>query len=488
MTKQQPVQRATTVDLTESCNLACDYCFTWGTHKTRKRMSWKMLTNIIEWWFPQTDPKDTRQFSFWGGEPLLEWGTIKKAVKYIKDRPQFNPQTVEFGGTTNGVLYTPDKVEWCVENNSLFLVSLDGVEDVHDMHRKTHGGKGSWKIVDKNVREAIKIAPNQRIRCSITADTIHRFFENAQYFIDDLGVDHFAFSPVFEGDWSEERLEILDEQFTLITDYVIKKHKEGNYVQLKHLVDEAKIAAAGSISPQNVCGAANHYSCWSYDGYAYPCHRFNKHNQTTEDRAKSDITIVRPVGDSFEWIHDEWRNDFITFKDNPPKSCQGCEIFGNAACKGACYATNYDMTGSIFKQPKSVCDYFHLQRKAGIYYKEQLDKLGLQIDGIRIVKKGAGHSCICYNMCYCEGTPKEITHINRSTDTQCICYNTNYSGEREPQRRTLEEIDKQKRAEKRMVDAAIQVMNDFESGKLVETKDSCGPDCKCKEKEEGNTK
>ena len=46
--EKKPVQTATTVDLTEGCNLACDYCFTWSEHKAKK-MSWKMLQNIIDW-------------------------------------------------------------------------------------------------------------------------------------------------------------------------------------------------------------------------------------------------------------------------------------------------------------------------------------------------------------------------------------------------------------------------------------------------------
>ncbi len=473
--EDKPVLSSTSVDLTEGCNLACDYCFTWSAHKSRK-MSWKTLTNIIEWWLPQTYPMENstpRQFQFWGGEPLLEWKTIKKTVKYIQDK--IGDEQMEYGGTTNGVLYTPDKVEWCLENKSLFLVSLDGIEEVHDAHRKTQGGKGSWKIVDKNVREALKLTDRQRVRCSLSADNIDRFYETAQYFIEDLGIKHFAFSPVFEDNWNEKALETLAGQFELISDLLIKKHQEGNPVVLKHLNDEIRIAGQGKISPQNPCGAGNGYTCWSVDGYLYPCHRFNKHGVTTADRAKQDVTIARPVGDSFEWIHDEWRQEFIEFYKTAPESCQGCDIFRKSGCKGGCYATNYDMTGSIYVQPKSECDYNHVQRQAALNYKKKLEDAGLELEQ---KKRKKGESCTCYNMCYCEGQPNEIIHTDKSSEVSCVCYNTNYTGDRNAQYRTAGELRDQKRAEQRIVNAAIKVMKDVEDGKLVE-KDSCGPDCQC---------
>ncbi len=47
-----PKPTATSLDLTEACNLACDYCFTWSNHK-RRVLSYDMATRIIDWWVPQ---------------------------------------------------------------------------------------------------------------------------------------------------------------------------------------------------------------------------------------------------------------------------------------------------------------------------------------------------------------------------------------------------------------------------------------------------
>jgi len=452
--------KSTTLDLTEACNLACDYCFTWSKHKPRK-LNLELGKRIINWWLPQTEEGNV-QVSFWGGEPLLEWGMLKKLVHHTNELNKRYNRVLEYGGTTNGLLYTPDKVEWCLEHKSLFLVSLDGIQPVHDAHRKTPNGKGSWKIVDKNLREALKITPLQRIRSAISADSVEYFYENLLYFVEDLGISNFAFSPVFECDWDEKAIDTLSEQFELAINYIVKKAKEGKEIILKHLNDEANISKISNKTIQNPCGAGSGYTGWSVDGFMFPCHRFNKHGITTKERSKSALIIARPKGNSFEYCNKEWRKQFIEWKDNVPKQCKNCSIFGTSVCNGGCYAVNWDLTGSLIKQPKSVCDYNKIQHEAGLKYAKLAKENEINIpspgwgENIQPTSnlQSSDESCVCYNMCYMEGTQNEIIHIDRRSDSMCICYNTSYTGSRDPQHRTVEELDKQKEAERRIINAA----------------------------------
>jgi len=456
---ETPKPTATTIDLTEGCNLACDYCFTWSKHK-RRSITEGMATRIIDWWLPQVDDTQFNQLTFWGGEPLLEYDLLKKLVYYTNDlcKKLERKPIAEFGGTTNGILYTPDKVEWCLENKSLFMVSLDGIQPVHDKHRKLPSGKGSWKIIDSNLREAIKIAPQQKIRASLSDDTIQYFFENIQYFVEDLGITDLVFSPVYENEWNQKSLDILAEQFELIINYVIKKSKEGTTIRLKHLNDEAHMG--NKRTPQNPCGAGNRYSGWSVDGFMFPCHRFNKHGLSTEERSKLPTIIARPKGDSFEYCNKEWRNEFINWKNNVPQQCADCNIFDKSVCNGGCYAINWDLTGSLYKQPENVCNYNKVQHEAGIKFKKLADKEGVVLPKSKhdLSKK---QSCTCYNLCYSEGTQEEITYIDRSTNMTCLCYNASYNGETKPQCRTVQELDKQRVAEQRIIKAAKKLIGEL---------------------------
>ena len=360
-----PKPKATTLDLTEACNMACDYCFTWSKDHKRRKMPMDLAKRIINWWLPQCDGQVNNQLSFWGGEPLLEWEMMKELVHYTNDfASQLGYLPMEYGGTTNGILYTPDKVEWCLEHHSLFLISLDGIKEVHDKHRLMPGGKSAWDLIVRNTKDAIKIAPQQKLRSSLSADTIDRFFDNIQFFVEELGLRDIAFSPVYEDNWDQKALETLEEQFDLTINYIIKKAKEGTVVNLKHLNDEANTPKGKSI--QNPCGAGNAYTGWSVDGFMFPCHRFNKHGISTEERSKLPTIIARPKGDSFEYCNEDWRWQFVNWKNDVPKQCTECDIFDCSVCNGGCYAVNWDLTGSLYKQTQAVCDYARVQHEAGL--------------------------------------------------------------------------------------------------------------------------
>jgi len=447
-----PVPISTTLDLTEACNLRCDYCFTWTKKHKRRAMSEKTGKRIIDWWLPQAKPDGNSrvQISWWGGEPLLEWELLKKLHRHAKRKADELGLPIEFGGTTNGLLYTPDRVEWCRENDSMFLVSIDGIQPAHDLHRKRPDGSGSWKIVDKNLREALKIAPFQRIRTSFSAETMKYFYESVLYYVEELGITNFAFSPVYESTWDEAALDVCREQFELATDYAIKRAKEGNPIVMKHLNDEANITErvgmdGRPLDRQNPCGAGSGYTGWSVDGFCFPCHRFNKHGLSPKDREKLPTIIAKPVGDSFEWVNEEWRSQFYQWKDRAPDECLSCELYGRSTCNGGCYAVNFDLTGDLFQHPQCVCDYAKVQCEAGQSYLEKAKEAGVEIQtsgwGENIKRTSSNVRCICNNMCYNEGSLNEIIHVGQDLGPSCLCYQMNYNGPAHPPNtRTWEQI------------------------------------------------
>lgn len=439
---------ATTLDLTEACNMACPYCFTHSVHKPRK-LDEALGQRILDWWIPQVKVGAKVQISWWGGEPLLEWKLMQRLLKYARDKLLNLGHTIdkiEFGATTNGLLYTPDKVQWCLENRNLMLVSLDGVKQAHDKYRITPNGKGTFDTVYSNLKTAMKIAPQTKIRTSIAADTVQYLFESARMVVEDLGCKDFAFSPVFEGNWDKRALEILAEQYDLMVDYLVKNIKDGNQLIFKHLNDHAVSAGknqfGGNFKPWNPCGAGNGYSGWSIDGFMFPCHRFNKHGLSTLERSKLPCIIARPVGDSFEYCNEEFRQG-MCFKSSTPDKCKECEIYDCSHCNGNCYAVNYDLTGDVRKAPEVVCNISKVLKEAG-------DKFGrIAREENLMVKSSNGDvlnmrnpnnestSCICYNMCYAEGTPQEIVTSDARNDMMCVCYNAAYTMEDSPYTRPI---------------------------------------------------
>lgn len=467
--KEMPKPVACTIDLTEACNLRCDYCFTWSKHKPRV-ISDEMAFRIVDWWLPQTAPnmdgnQQAVELSFWGGEPLLQWEKLKRIRNYGKRKADEIGRNIVFGGTTNGVLYTPDKVEWCAQNQSLFLVSVDGLQKQHDTHRRRSTGGGSWATVIANLKEALKIAPNIHVRMSLVPEFMQDFLESIQFLHEEIGVHHIAFSPVMESDWTPESLDILREQFVQAAKYYAGRLKEGHELNLKHFADEAMMQGKNI---QNPCGAGNGYMGWSVDGFCFPCHRFNKHGITTEQRSKLPTIIARPVGDSFEWVNHEWRRQFVEFKENPSEQCQGCDLFGFSSCNGGCYAVAYDFHGELHKPPKFECEYNKVQNDTAKLLRQIAEENGLNLSpfGQAENQKPAGNGCICFNMCYNEGTPEEIINIDRKANFGCLCNQAQYNGEAVPTRtRNLLQIDTQVKLRKRFIDLSIRILETPHEGK-----------------------
>jgi uncharacterized protein len=431
------IPTATSFDLTEACNLACDYCFTHSCHKPR-RADEGLLTRLIAWWIDQTLPqnKQNHQISWWGGEPLLEWKMLQRLTKYANElmlRKGHDPNRFEFGGTTNGLLYTPDKVEWCLENRCLMLISLDGVQPAHDAHRKFPDGRGSFNKVYKRVKDAMKVAPQTKVRTSIAADTVQYLFDTAVMVVEDLGCKDFAFSPVYEGNWDQAALETLAEQYDKMVDYLVKSHQDGRPLIFKHLNDQAVSQAKGKFFKANPCGAGNGYTGFSIDGYGFPCHRFNKHSLTPEQRARSKAVICRPIGDTWEWCNEEFRRT-MCFKTQSLTKCESCEIFDCSHCNGNCYAVNFDMTGDVRTPPQSVCDIAKILTNAGNKFAREAKELNLtnvrSSFGENMTDENkpafAQAQCVCYNLCYAEGTRYEIIGKDPRNDITCLCYNSGY--------------------------------------------------------------
>ncbi len=147
--------RAITLQVTQNCNLRCDYCVYSGKYNTRehsdKRMSFEMAKKGIDFLLEHSYDRSKIEVAFYGGEPLLEFELIKMCVKYIeKKAPE---RSVAYSMTTNGTLLDEKKVAYLVEHRFDIMVSFDGPKEIHDKYRVfANSGKGTYDLVMKNVQ------------------------------------------------------------------------------------------------------------------------------------------------------------------------------------------------------------------------------------------------------------------------------------------------------------------------------------------------
>ncbi len=140
------------LSISEKCNFRCKYCYYSDSYRDSRPHSAKMMSEetakkSITWYLGFK--RDEFRIGFYGGEPLLNAGLIRNAVKYAESVGTIPPV---FALTTNGALLTPKICDFLAEKRFETFVSLDGPAHIHDRYRKERNGAPTFEKVMKNLR------------------------------------------------------------------------------------------------------------------------------------------------------------------------------------------------------------------------------------------------------------------------------------------------------------------------------------------------
>ena len=144
-----------TIEMTQQCNLRCSYCCFSGDYRNlrahnEKEISYETLRSVVEFIKKHAD-KEASEITvcFYGGEALLARKKINWIISELKK--EF-AEKIRFSLSTNGLALTETVVDWiCTFNKFLVNVTLDGNKFMHDKHRRTTSGNGSYDVIIKNL-------------------------------------------------------------------------------------------------------------------------------------------------------------------------------------------------------------------------------------------------------------------------------------------------------------------------------------------------
>ena len=128
-----------TLQVTRQCNLRCKYCvYSEMNHEGQRKhsgdaMTWETAKAAIDFLAEHSYEERIVNIGFYGGEPLLNFGLIKKCVNYVQD--VFEGKEISFSITSNGTVISSEIVEFLSLNKIQLTFSLDGPSEVHDKRR-----------------------------------------------------------------------------------------------------------------------------------------------------------------------------------------------------------------------------------------------------------------------------------------------------------------------------------------------------------------
>ena len=271
-----------------------------------------------------------RPFSFiWqGGEPTLMGTPFYREALALQKKyaPDGN---VENALQTNGLLIDDEWAAFLAESSFLVGISLDGPEDVHDAHRVTSGGRGTWNTVRQAARRLHGAGAMVNGLCCVSRASEGRAADIYRYFKAE-GFRYLQCIPVWEVDAKGAPLpfsvspegygEFLVELFD-----VWNADKVRDRVSIR-LFDSLAAVLAGGPPPE--CGllrSCGVYLTVEHEGSVYPCDFFvhkAHHLGNVLDHALPQM------------LNSPKQRRFGQAKSRTPDQCRNCEWI--TLCRSGC--------------------------------------------------------------------------------------------------------------------------------------------------------
>lgn len=336
-----------TLMVTKDCNLHCSYCYECD-FRSHQSLSFATGVKIIDWFYKYSkSPK--KYVSFYGGEPLLQVNLIKDLVNYCYKR---YPDLV-FSITTNGTLVNESNIDMLKSFHSVVL-SLDGPEKVHDLHRHTYDNKSSFSMINFDLFRSLK---NLSLNAVITPKNVYYLNESMKYISEFC--KNYKFKVAYELDWMPNDILEYKRQLTLLADKFINDIDNPNRFYLyKSIVSFLNFIKAFYENPNYRCDAGINCFTFTPSGNLYPCYGFVSSTKASLGNIFDKIDLSK--------IETLCNNKLVC------QTCKNCT--GLALCPQRCYSLKEAFFGanSEISLKHHVCDIVNVERDVCLYVYNKL--------------------------------------------------------------------------------------------------------------------
>ena len=348
------------LSLTHNCQLRCDYCYAGKKH--HKVISKETILNAIALTFKI--PMQKLEFGLFGGEPLLEWELFVWATEQVEAEAKKREIPLVKTVTTNGLLLTPDRVDWLRAHGFYVVVSLDGNKAMHNTHRQHANHQGSFEEVVKGIEQLQRRYGDGEytVVSVVTPQNIHHLNDSVAYLFEQLQIKKIHLSLNYYGEWAEddEAMEAYSDIYHNLGAYVIEQYRQGRVIDIDIIDDKIKAQISQGCA---VCSFGERKIAVAVSGNLYPCERLIGDDE-------GDLSI----GNVYEGFDQRRRSGLIAQRGNSNAECRDCPL--RERCMNSCGCTNYTLTGQINMTHGVVCFFQKLfievaDRVASTLYREK---------------------------------------------------------------------------------------------------------------------
>lgn len=324
-----------TLHLTTHCNLRCNYCY--SPPRNTPDMSEDIAKKAVAY-VCSNSPLNTG-IIFFGGEPLLRKDLIRSTISYCDELKKRFGWQQHFKVTTNGILLDEEFLKYSNDVKLGVALSVDGIRESQDYHRKFPDGTGSFDILESKVELLLKFQPYASFLMVITPETVEYYYESVRYLFQ-KGVRYIIASINYAGLWTTDSIRVLKKQYILLA----KLYEEMTMGQQKFYFSPFEIKFASHIKNENgscnKCHLGMKQVSVSQDGFIYPCVQFVGRQEYR-------------IGDIWNGIDMTKRKELYDLSLNN-SACVECAM--EKRCNNRCSCLNLQTTGQITTLSPLVCE------------------------------------------------------------------------------------------------------------------------------------
>ena len=268
------------------CNMTCTYCYNEfdlkavrGSESAGSADPERQRAQLLR--AVQQAPETGLAVTFVGGEPLFDRTGLKRTIHDLRSVAADRGLPLSLGIYTNGLLMTPQFIDWANDLDVSLVVSLDGPPLEHDRSRRTVGGAPTAGRILKNIRHLVDSAEGRPTRVRAVAQSGTDLLTLQRYFLA-LGFNEIHVQPAYGEDGTAHLG--IDEHMTIIrwytsllvtgcvidlapySSHMLRLARRGKAIQTHYPCDVGIFSAA--VDPRGDFFPCHHF--FGEPNYAYP--------------------------------------------------------------------------------------------------------------------------------------------------------------------------------------------------------------------------
>lgn len=332
------------VAVTNHCNLACSYCHAQPLpfdSKNLQSMDKETAKKVVNFIF-QTKSNNV-SIEFQGGEPLLNFDTVRYIIEQGKELNKIHKKNLLFSVVSNLTKMDDDILKYLIKNNVGICTSLDGPKPIHNKNRRYFGSmNGSYDDVSywiNRIKKEYQYEVNALLVTTrfslphpedIVLEYARQGLQNIHLkFLSRLGFAEKSFDKI--GYTPEEYYQFWKIAHMAITDL----NKDGYLLReilTNNILKKIKVLPTYYTDLDSPCGGITGQLAYNYQGNVYTCDEGRQFDFFKIGEVNKHMQEIITSNNSCDFISSSVNNNYI---------CDNCAF--NPFC-GVCPVLNYSET------------------------------------------------------------------------------------------------------------------------------------------------